>query len=443
MIPVDLGITDHKNISKIIGELWRGLGGEERGVWEELAEEEKRRHAGLWPGYKYKPKQRVKEGKEGKKDEVVEMESEGVASPSKKRRVRVEREHLRVDEEEEEEEDVQDEDEDFSPPARATRSSRSRQSSPAKRSTSPPKGSSTTPAPNPQPSTPKSNAANKVDWTRERCAEVALGLLQGEEGDVLKRRLEAVGNNEDSLQPPPPPPSPTSRQLPTSPISPTSSSTNSSPAISPGFKHSRLARRSSAGTNNSSPSSNSPLGRSLTSRMTMSEDVASSNILKVDKRSTYASLGNASSTPPPTGPWFAPSQQLSYSSMTNPSTTSNRVFSPTKFDNSPLLSTGTRKFSLGRWELRKASKAGMSEREVRANSHEEIQEEGEGVLSNFGQKEFFGWGEGQDGFHCGSLGLFETPPEVFGRADEEQTGLGIEFGNGGGVERVREGEFCG
>ncbi|KAM0751909.1 hypothetical protein T439DRAFT_287989, partial [Meredithblackwellia eburnea MCA 4105] len=53
LIPRDLGVTDHKNISKIVGEVWRGLSSEERGVWELMAEEEKRVHRERWPGYKY------------------------------------------------------------------------------------------------------------------------------------------------------------------------------------------------------------------------------------------------------------------------------------------------------------------------------------------------------------------------------------------------------
>lgn len=58
MIPSALGLVDHKNISKVIGEIWRGLGAQERGVWERMAEVEKAEHARRYPGYVYKPKKR-------------------------------------------------------------------------------------------------------------------------------------------------------------------------------------------------------------------------------------------------------------------------------------------------------------------------------------------------------------------------------------------------
>ncbi|KAJ5662769.1 hypothetical protein N7462_011695 [Penicillium macrosclerotiorum] len=49
-------------ISKIIGEQWRGLSEEEKGTWRELAEEEKIRHAQQYPAYRYQPRRTGRDG---------------------------------------------------------------------------------------------------------------------------------------------------------------------------------------------------------------------------------------------------------------------------------------------------------------------------------------------------------------------------------------------
>ncbi|GAA5890113.1 hypothetical protein JCM8208_002701 [Rhodotorula glutinis] len=58
LIPKSMGITDHKNISQVVGSVWRGLSPLERKKWEDLAAEEKRLHTERYPDYKYQPKQR-------------------------------------------------------------------------------------------------------------------------------------------------------------------------------------------------------------------------------------------------------------------------------------------------------------------------------------------------------------------------------------------------
>ncbi|GAA5851539.1 hypothetical protein JCM9279_006888 [Rhodotorula babjevae] len=58
LIPKSMGITDHKNISQVVGSVWRGLSPVERKKWEDLAAEEKRLHSARYPDYKYQPKQR-------------------------------------------------------------------------------------------------------------------------------------------------------------------------------------------------------------------------------------------------------------------------------------------------------------------------------------------------------------------------------------------------
>ncbi|GAA5866690.1 hypothetical protein JCM3774_001959 [Rhodotorula dairenensis] len=58
LIPRSIGVKDHKNISQIVGGVWRGLSEPERQQWEVLAEEEKRRHLAKYPNYAYRLKQK-------------------------------------------------------------------------------------------------------------------------------------------------------------------------------------------------------------------------------------------------------------------------------------------------------------------------------------------------------------------------------------------------
>ncbi|KAL8292861.1 hypothetical protein RQP46_000555 [Phenoliferia psychrophenolica] len=59
LIPKDAGPTQHKVISKVIGEIWGQLPPEEKKVWDLLAEEKKREHHERYPDYKYQPKPRT------------------------------------------------------------------------------------------------------------------------------------------------------------------------------------------------------------------------------------------------------------------------------------------------------------------------------------------------------------------------------------------------
>lgn len=59
LIPHSIGVKDHKNLSQIVGGVWRGLSEPERQQWEVLAEEEKRRHVAKYPNYAYRPKQKA------------------------------------------------------------------------------------------------------------------------------------------------------------------------------------------------------------------------------------------------------------------------------------------------------------------------------------------------------------------------------------------------
>ena len=47
--------SDHRNISRIAGHLWRNLTPEQQLPYHKLAEQAKRKHALLYPNYKYTP----------------------------------------------------------------------------------------------------------------------------------------------------------------------------------------------------------------------------------------------------------------------------------------------------------------------------------------------------------------------------------------------------
>lgn len=55
LIPTELGITDHRHVSRIVGNLWKSLPAEEKRIWEEQAEKEKEEHRRAHPDYKYRP----------------------------------------------------------------------------------------------------------------------------------------------------------------------------------------------------------------------------------------------------------------------------------------------------------------------------------------------------------------------------------------------------
>ncbi|KAG1734872.1 uncharacterized protein EDB91DRAFT_1145726, partial [Suillus paluster] len=49
--------SDHRNLSRIAGKIWRGMKKEQQKPWIDLALKEKERHAKMYPGYKYMPVQ--------------------------------------------------------------------------------------------------------------------------------------------------------------------------------------------------------------------------------------------------------------------------------------------------------------------------------------------------------------------------------------------------
>lgn len=55
LIPPSLRINDHRQISRIVATMWKGLDPADRRIWEEKAQEAKEEHEKLHPTYRYKP----------------------------------------------------------------------------------------------------------------------------------------------------------------------------------------------------------------------------------------------------------------------------------------------------------------------------------------------------------------------------------------------------
>ncbi|GAA5847386.1 hypothetical protein JCM5353_008146 [Sporobolomyces roseus] len=105
LIPKSAGIKDAKNVSQVIGKVWKGLSEGDRKEWEELAKVEKLDHARKWPGYKYTPRQKKKKkngvngGLKEKVDQDGEWEEIASSSPEKTKRrgsTKVEKEKMEL-----------------------------------------------------------------------------------------------------------------------------------------------------------------------------------------------------------------------------------------------------------------------------------------------------------------------------------------------------------
>lgn len=76
----DLGITDHRHISRIVSHLWKSLPQEQKAYWDAKAQEKKEEHQRMYPDYRYKPvyrnKDEVRKRRKGA-DTDVEEEKRG------------------------------------------------------------------------------------------------------------------------------------------------------------------------------------------------------------------------------------------------------------------------------------------------------------------------------------------------------------------------------
>ncbi|KAL8286833.1 hypothetical protein RQP46_004361 [Phenoliferia psychrophenolica] len=377
MIPKDVGLVDHKNISKVIGDIWRNLESEEKKVWDLLAEKEKRDHREKYPDYKFQPKQKPKQPKFPTVKEDDSDDDSGAAPKAKPKPKRVrsprkpaatsatsasedlfieERQPVRrtnrirtkpandsyaysedVDIDEEDEpteattgmEDDDDDDEDEDPPKKATTSAMQA-------------GMSSWSAPAPW----KSNVAvvnpsPKIEWTQERVAALANAVLEGVPDNEVNARVEEDLRRSNPASSPaqaefPSVHSPTTFTLPSQPWP--SASQPSSPQSTPPKSRSSLHQRAKLSNSGSKTSPASLIRSSPKSDTTASPPFKHSRLAR--RNSTHSSPGSASSTsgspqrmgfspstkhplstsslpprsPPPPQPDFAPSPSHSHSS---------------------------------------------------------------------------------------------------------------------------------
>ncbi|KAK9900086.1 hypothetical protein P389DRAFT_207655 [Cystobasidium minutum MCA 4210] len=74
LLPPSLGITDHRQVSRIVGQLWKGLKPEEKAIWEKLAYEEKEKHKLMNPNYRYRPTYRKEVPSKRRRKKAVDEE---------------------------------------------------------------------------------------------------------------------------------------------------------------------------------------------------------------------------------------------------------------------------------------------------------------------------------------------------------------------------------
>ncbi|KAJ7629507.1 hypothetical protein DFH06DRAFT_721394 [Mycena polygramma] len=76
---------DQNDVSRTVGNIWRNMDEEQRAPWVFLAEEEKRKHALLYPGYKYTPRSRRAKPTEKAVQAQIAREGEKVVEAEVKR----------------------------------------------------------------------------------------------------------------------------------------------------------------------------------------------------------------------------------------------------------------------------------------------------------------------------------------------------------------------
>ncbi|RDB16500.1 hypothetical protein Hypma_002958 [Hypsizygus marmoreus] len=69
--------NDHRNISRIVGTVWRQMSEREREPWVRMAEREKRLHRKVYPGYRYSPAGEAVGGKKKKRGDVSDGDGDG------------------------------------------------------------------------------------------------------------------------------------------------------------------------------------------------------------------------------------------------------------------------------------------------------------------------------------------------------------------------------
>ncbi|KAJ3499400.1 hypothetical protein NLJ89_g10105 [Agrocybe chaxingu] len=72
--------NDHRNISRIVGKIWREMSDEDKEPWVAMADEEKRRHLRTHPGYRFTPGNTVKKKPKRGDDTPHEMQYDEIVS---------------------------------------------------------------------------------------------------------------------------------------------------------------------------------------------------------------------------------------------------------------------------------------------------------------------------------------------------------------------------
>ncbi|GAA6040778.1 hypothetical protein JCM8097_003296 [Rhodosporidiobolus ruineniae] len=422
LIPKTMGITDHKNISQIVGGVWRGLSEEERRQWEELAKEEKRLHKEKYPDYKFAPKQK------GTRAPIGE---------GKKAKARAARDAL---------ERIREEALSGSGSSGVDRDSDAGDGSDADYRVDSDSEYASSAAPTPKkPRRPQRKAAvaasTKAAWledegglrSQRRMELIAQAVLEGEDEETIMARVDEeleredeamrtaeVVEEEEKPKPLPAPSRPATRSSPNKPppstqrktrsaiqhhqrpsdpsprrvddiivnplplpTSPASSSSTLSP--SRGSPYALAAQQRRGGLPTSPASSASPSPKRMQQPGSHSHSATSAgrhplshshpappqdyqeHDLPVSRRTkkTYGGLGVSSSTVtlPPSQPFDSSSTSSApYYPSHDPSALDQPLFAGP---------TDSRNFSLGRWELRKPSTAAPSRREMLAQQEEE------------------------------------------------------------------------
>ena len=431
LIPKNLGITDHKNISKIVAGIWKNLSVEERAAWDLAAEEEKKVHRERWPDYQYKPKTKGADGR-------------SKAAPKKRRKVAVqEAETLFVDD-------------------GAWRV---------------PKGKNQWSSKECELVAQAVLEGQEIGITEYVAEELDRDQREGEQSfeqsfaimEASTSTLPPAPFHHSTLPPPPSRPSTSHHTTPTkksaalvtprktrssvqqTPKSSSPSDAHRSPSSDTSCsttptKHSRFARRNTGASSpggmwreRSAQSPNSPTTsphHSSTSPHPLSRSHPRSSAPPIFDPSTRMQRDQSYAM-----------AQLGVSHRHDPFTAAPSPFLA-GFDNSPLLGGASdRKFPLGRWELRKPSTT-LSRRGLRAQEEEEAPQEGyapEGAFASLDTRTFFdeafgselgsdsAWGYTQsepvastsntrfvaeptfDAFHFGEVDLFAPPPPPLAR----------------------------
>ncbi|KAJ7641437.1 high mobility group box domain-containing protein [Roridomyces roridus] len=71
---------DQNGVSRLVGEIWRNMNADQREPWVLMAEAEKKKHAALYPGYKFNPRSRKQPPTQESVQRLMAKEAEKVVT---------------------------------------------------------------------------------------------------------------------------------------------------------------------------------------------------------------------------------------------------------------------------------------------------------------------------------------------------------------------------